>query len=255
MNMGNLDYVLANRSHWDLKAAEYEAYGRRMWAGEPVWGVFGTPEADVGLLPDDLGGKLVLEDGCGTGYVSAWVARRGAHPIGLDNSPRQLASAARFQAEHELLFPLIHGVAETLPFRDEIFDVVISEYGAAIWSDPYLWIPEAARVLKPGGELIFLGNSVLSMLCMPELDDGTPTDPTLKRQQRGIHRFDWPDDDSVEFHISHGDRLRLLRTCGLEVTDLIEVFAGQGAKSSEGWADPEWARQWPVEEVWMAAKR
>lgn len=248
------DYILSNRAHWDIQADEYEEYGRRMWAGEPVWGVFGVPEAGVGMFPGDLHGKLVLEDGCGTGYVSAWMARRGAKPVGLDNSPRQLASAANFQKENDLRFPLIHGIAETLPFGDETFDIVISEYGAAIWSDPYLWIPEAARVLKPGGELVFLGNSVLLMLCMPELDDGTRTDPTLKRPQAGIRRFEWPDDDSVEFHISHGDRIRLLRKCGLEVEDLIDVYAQKGAKSSYGWADPQWSRQWPVEEVWKARK-
>ncbi|MDH3469983.1 MAG: methyltransferase domain-containing protein [Acidimicrobiia bacterium] len=248
------DYILTNRAHWDVQADDYEDYATNLWAGEPVWGVFSVPEADVGLLPVDLEGKLVLEDGCGTGYVSAWMARRGAHPIGLDNSPRQLASASRFQQEHDLVFPLIHGIAETLPFRDKVFDVVVSEYGAAIWSDPYLWIPEAARVLKPGGELIFLGNSVLLMLCMPELDDGTPVDPTLKRDQRGMRRFEWPDDDSVEFHISHGDRIRLLRECGMEVEDMIDVYAHEGATSSYGWADQNWARQWPVEEVWKARK-
>jgi len=217
-------------------------------------GVFSVPEGDVGLLPADLEGKLVLEDGCGTGYVSAWMARRGANPIGLDNSPRQLAIASRLQKEHDLAFPLIHGIAETLPFREEVFDVVVSEYGAAIWSDPYQWIPEAARVLKPGGELVFLGNSVLLMLCMPELDDGTPVDPTLKRGQKGMRRFEWPDDDSVEFHISHGDRIRLLHACGMEVEDLIDVYAHEGATSRYGWADAQWARQWPVEEVWKARK-
>ena len=254
MKMERPNYVVPNRAHWDGQADEYEVYGRRMWAGEPVWGVFGAPEPDVGLLPQELKGKLVLEDGCGTGYVSAWMARRGASPIGLDNSPRQLASASKFQDENDLHFPLIHGIAEELPFRDSTFDLVVSEYGAAIWSDPYLWIPEAVRVLKPGGELIFLGNSVLLMLCMPELDDGTPTDATLKRSQLHINRFEWPDDESIEFHISHGDRIRLLRDCGLDVTDLIEIYAAAGAKSSYGWADPQWASQWPVEEVWKARK-
>jgi SAM-dependent methyltransferase len=195
-----------------------------------------------------------LEVGCGTGYVSAWLARAGASPVGLDNSARQLASAAMFQDEFELTFPLIHGVAERLPFRDEAFDLVISEYGAAIWSDPYTWISEAVRVLRPGGELIFLGNSVLFMLVAPELD-GVPAESTLLRPQFDMHRFGWPDEDSVEFHISHGDMLRLLRANGLEVLDLVEIQAPDGAPEVRFNVPRSWARQWPAEEVWRARKR
>jgi hypothetical protein len=44
-----------------------------------------------------------------------------------------------------------------------------------------------------------------------------------------MHRFEWPDDDSVEFHLSHGDMIRLLRRCGLEVEDLIELRPEPGA--------------------------
>jgi hypothetical protein len=38
-----------------------------------------------------------------------------------------------------------------------------------LWrTSPFKWIPEAARLLRPGGELVFLRNSTLSMLCMPD---------------------------------------------------------------------------------------
>ncbi|MFN7974378.1 MAG: class I SAM-dependent methyltransferase [Acidobacteriota bacterium] len=107
--------------------------------------------------------------GCGTGYVSAWLARRGARAVGIDNSPAQLASARQFQDAHGLPFPLIHGDAEHLPFADASFDHAISEYGAAIWCDPRVWIPEAARVLRPGGRLSTCGH-VLLMLAMDEAE-------------------------------------------------------------------------------------
>jgi ubiquinone/menaquinone biosynthesis C-methylase UbiE len=103
----------------------------------------------VHLLPDDLDGQDAIELGCGTAYVSAWLARRGARPVGIDNSEQQLATARRLQAQHSLVFPLIHGNAESVPYPDESFDFAISEYGAAIWADPYHWIPEAARLLRP----------------------------------------------------------------------------------------------------------
>ncbi|MBT8164936.1 MAG: class I SAM-dependent methyltransferase [Acidimicrobiia bacterium] len=249
---GPPDYLERNRAHWDAYAPEWVEMGRRAWAGEPSWGEWGVPDTEFGLLTD-VGGMMALEVGCGTGYVSAWLARAGAAPIGLDNSSQQLATAADFQREFDLSFPLIHGAGEHLPFRTESFDLVISEYGAAIWSDPYTWIPEAVRVLRPGGELIFLGNSVLFMLCAPDLD-GVPAERTMLRPQFGMHRFEWPDDDSVEFHLSHGDMLRLLRANGLEVLDLIEVQAPEGAPEVRFNASRAWARQWPAEEIWRARK-
>jgi cyclopropane fatty-acyl-phospholipid synthase-like methyltransferase len=65
------------------------------------------------VLPRDLGGKDVIELGCGAAYVSAWVARRGARVVGIDNSAAQLATARRLQREHGLDFPLLHGAIAT----------------------------------------------------------------------------------------------------------------------------------------------
>ena len=80
----------------------------------------------------DLAGKDVIELGCGTAYVSAWLARRGARVVGVDNSAAQLATARRLQREHGLAFTLIHGNAEQEPYPDASFDLAISEYGACL---------------------------------------------------------------------------------------------------------------------------
>jgi len=248
------DYVPRNRAAWDRLAPEYVADARRNWQSEPRWGIWGIAEAEVGLLPASLAGKDVLEDGCGTAYVSAWLARRGARPVGIDNSRAQIATARGLQAEHALAFPIVHGIAEQLPFKDASFDLVISEYGAAIWSDPRHWIPEAARVLRPGGELVFLGNAALLMLCMAE-EEGSPADAALKRPYFGMHRFEWPDDPSVEFHLGHGDWIRLLRATGFEILDLIELRPPEEAQTRYPFVALEWARQWPCEEAWKARRR
>jgi len=140
------DHVHRNRSAWDRWAPDYAAAGQRGWAAaEPSWGIWGVPEAQVGVLPAGLAGLDTVELGCGTGYVSAWLARRGARPVGLDISPAQLATARELQERFALRYPLLHASAEHAPFADEAFDLAISEYGASIWCDPYLWIPEAAR--------------------------------------------------------------------------------------------------------------
>jgi SAM-dependent methyltransferase len=185
--------------------------------------------------------------------VSAWLARRGARPVGVDPTPGQLRIAREMQDEHGPRFPLVRAGGEQVPLRDGSFDVAISEYGAAIWADPYRWIPEAARLLRPGGELVFLGNSTLLMLCAPD-DDSAATE-RLVRPQFGMHRFEWPDDPTVEFHLGHGDWIQLLRANGFDIEDLIELRPPVGAQSEYGFVRAEWARQWPCEEVWRARRR
>lgn len=250
------DHVLVNRASWDADAPNWVERGRRSWSGEPSWGIWSVPEADLGILPD-VDGIHAVELGCGTGYVSAWLARRGARPVGLDNSFGQLSTARALQDEFDIPFPLVHGNAERTPFRDATFDLAISEYGAAIWCDPYAWIPEAARIVRPGGRLIFLGHSPLVMLTYPEDDDEVPATETLHRAQFGMHRFVWHEDDhlAIEFVIPHGEMIRLLHSSGFEVEDLIEIRAPANAVTpSDPLATAEWARRWPTEEAWKARK-
>lgn len=247
-------HVLRNRRVWDRWADEYAAAGERNWRSEPSWGIWNIADADVQIFPD-VAGFDVIELGCGTAYISSWLARRGARVTGIDNSTRQLATARRLQDEHNLHFPLIHGDAEQVPLLDLSFDLAISEYGASIWCDPYRWIPEAARLLRPGGQLIFLVNGCLLMLCVPD-DENLPAEPALLRDYFGMHRFEWPDDDeSVEFHLGYGDWIRLLRSNGFEVEDLVELRPGPEASTRYPYVTLEWARCWPSEEVWIARKR
>jgi SAM-dependent methyltransferase len=249
------DHVQRNREAWDSFAERYAGPGRAQWeANQPTWGIYSVPEADVGMLPPSVDGLDVIELGCGTAYVSSWLARRGARPVGIDNSPAQLETARRLQTEFGVEFPLHLGNAEQTPFPDESFDLAISEYGASIWCDPYLWIPEAARILRPGGQLVFLVNGAILMLCAPDAENEPATDRLL-RDYFGMHRFEWPDDPSVEFHLGYGDMIRLLRRCGFEVEDMIEVRPRVEATTSYPYAPVEWARRWPAEEVWKALKR
>ena len=249
------EHVARNRAYWDNMAHEWVEGGRRNWeATDPSWGIWHVPESELRLLPD-VTGRDVIELGCGTAYVSAWLARRGARVVGIDNSEQQLATARRFQAEFGLEFPLIHGNAEAVPLPDASFDLAISEYGASIWADPYRWIPEAARLLRPGGELIFLVNGTLLMLCVPDTEaEGAATDRLLRDYFR-MHRFEWPDDPSVEFHLGYGDMIRLLRSSGFEVEDMVEIRAPVGGTTRFPYVSAEWGRRWPSEEVWKARRR
>jgi SAM-dependent methyltransferase len=249
------EHVARNRSFWDGHAPAYVADGRRNWESEePTWGIFSIPEAEVGLLPAELDGRDAIELGCGTAYVSAWLARRGARPVGIDNSEAQLATARGFQEEFGLDFPLLHGNAEEAPFPDASFDLAISEYGASLWCDPYLWIPEAARLLRPGGELVFITNSVLSILCGPD-DETIPAGDELLRPLFGMHRVEWPGEEGVEFHLPQGKIVEVLRDNGFEIEQLIELRPPEDATTRYTHVSLDWARRFPAEEAWRARKR
>jgi 2-polyprenyl-3-methyl-5-hydroxy-6-metoxy-1,4-benzoquinol methylase len=84
------DHVRRKRALWDGWAKEYAAAGEENWAADnPRWGIWGVAETDLGILPPDIAGEDVIELGCGTAYVSAWLARRGARVVGIDNSEAQ----------------------------------------------------------------------------------------------------------------------------------------------------------------------
>jgi SAM-dependent methyltransferase len=248
------DHVERNRTAWNKSAAEYAEPGRRGWAREPSWGIWGIPESDVHLLPD-VDGLDVIELGCGTAYVSSWLARRGARPVGIDLSENQLATARALQEEHNLHFPLIQASAEAVPLADARFDLAISEYGAAIWCDPYRWIPEAARLLRPGGLLIFLGNASLLVLAMTDSDAEGPAGTVLRRDYFGMHRYEWPDEEGVEFHLNHGDWICLLRGSGFDIEGLIELRPSEDSTTRYPFVTLDWARRWPSEEVWVARRQ
>ena len=245
-----------NRDLWTQTNADYtHAQGTRAWAQEEIsWGIWSVPEREVGALAGiDLDGADVIELGCGTGYVSAWLARRGARPVGVDVTPAQLETARQLQLEHGLDFPLLEADAQAVPLPDASFDLVVSEYGASIWCDPYRWIPEAARLLRPSGRLVFLCNSTLVILCS---DDEEPALERLVQTQFGMHRFEWPE-GGVEYHISHGSWIALLREHGFDVEALHELQAPPDATTHEhyGYVTADWGRRWPAEELWRARKR
>lgn len=205
------------------------------------------------MFPDQLRGRDVIELGCGTAYVSAWLARRGARPVGIDNSPQQLENARAFQREFGLDFPLMLGNAESVPLPDASFDLAISEYGASLWCDPDRWIPEAARLLRPGGQLRFLTNAPMLILCSPDEPDA-PAATQLLRPYFAMHRTEWSDDDAVEFHLPHGEMLQRLIRSGFRVDDLVEIQPPSDASTRFPFVTLQWARQWPSEEVWKATK-
>jgi SAM-dependent methyltransferase len=242
-----------NVALWTQANAEYtDANATTNWALDEIsWGIWAIDESELNVL-GDVKGLDVVELGCGTAYFSAWLAKLGARPTGVDVTPAQLETARRMMAETGIAFPLVEADAAETGLPDASADLVVSEYGASIWVDPYRWIPEAARLLRPGGRLVFLRNSTLVILCS---DDDVPAKERLVHPQFGMKRFEFPE-GGVEFHLPHGEWIDLLRANGFEIERLIELQAPADAVTHEHYAyvTAEWARKWPAEEIWAASK-
>lgn len=254
------EHVRENRRYWDAMADQWVVTGERAWAdAEPSWGIWSIPNGDLPLLAEDLGGIRAIELGCGTGYVSAWMRQRGASVYAIDNSERQLDTARRLARLHGLDdIEWVHGSAESVDRPDGSFDLAISEYGAAIWCEPRTWLTEAHRLLRPGGELTFLGNHPLAMVCSP-LDGSVPVTERLERPYFGLGVLDWRDavdePGGIEFNLPVSGWMQLFRQVGFDVFDYVEIQAPADATGTQFTVTAEWARRFPSEQVWRVRKR
>jgi len=245
------EHVRANREAWDTYAHEYVDRGRRAWGEEPHWGIWHIPETDLQLLPSDLAGKDVIELGCGTAYFGAWLKRAGARRVvGVDVTPAQLETARRLDEEFRLGLELIEANAESVPLPDGSFDVVFSDHGALSWGDPPRVVSEAARLLRPGGRLVFNVTSPFARMCLDE-EAGRQTEELL-RPYFGLHRVD-EGDGAATYNLGYGEWVRLLRANGLAVEDLVEPRPPDGAATTYG-IPVEWAKRWPAECIWVCRK-
>lgn len=255
--MSEPEHVLENRRYWNEQAPQWVASGERNWRSQPNWGIWGLPESELQLLPLDMRGMDAVELGCGTGYVSAWMARRGARVTAIDNSEAQLATAARLAREHPLPIAFFHGNAEATPFAAESFDFAISEYGAAIWCNPNAWIAEAWRILRPGGRLVFLGHHPLAIVCSDI--QGGPVTRTLQRPYFNLGTLDFRavthEPGGVEFNLTTSAWMQLFDAVGFDIERYQELQAPADASGDPFGVDAAWAHAFPSEQVWQLRKR
>jgi SAM-dependent methyltransferase len=240
-----------NRASWDAASDEYQERHRQfIGRAEPRWGMWQLPESELQIL-GDAAGKDVLEYGCGAAQWSILLARAGARPVGLDNSGRQLEHARTLMAEAGVEFPLVHASAGEAPFEDGSFDIVFCDHGAMTFADPYRTVPEAARLLRPGGLFAFNHGTPIETIAWPL--DADHVGDRLVLDYFGLHRVD--DGETSTFNLPYGEWIRLFRANGFVIEDLIEPRPEEGATSSYRDADDiAWARRWPAEEIWRVRK-
>jgi SAM-dependent methyltransferase len=241
-----------NRAWWDRESDSYqETHRAHIGRPDPRWGLWQLPERELGIL-GDVRNEDVLELGCGAAQWSVLLARLGARPVGVDNSARQLEHARVALDAAGLDFPLVHAPAERVPLPDASFDVVFADHGANRFADPYEWVPEAARLLRPGGLLAFSGSTPFEAMCWNEPADRM--EPVLRLDYFGMHRVEEAD-GPVQFELPYGEWIRLFRANGFEIEGLREIRPSEGAESTYRTAEEtDWARRWPMEQIWLVRK-
>jgi ubiquinone/menaquinone biosynthesis C-methylase UbiE len=154
----------------------------------------------------------VLELGVGSGLNLAFYdPARVAAVTGIDPSPPLLRRAGSRGTRAPVPVTLVEGVAERLPFDSGSFDSAIVTYSLCSMDDPARALAELRRVLRPGGELVFVEHGLAP-------DAGTRwwqrrLDPIWRRFAGGC-RLD-------------SDPLALLRDAGFVVDDLTAAYSGR----------------------------
>ncbi|MEJ7630547.1 MAG: class I SAM-dependent methyltransferase [Nocardioidaceae bacterium] len=214
----------ANRADWDRTADDYQReHGEFLRDVGFVWCPEGLDEAEARLL-GDVDGRRVLEIGCGAGQCSRWLVTRGASVAGVDLSLRQLQHSRRIDDSTAISVPTACATATSLPIASGSVDIVCSAFGAFPFIvDIGVALGEVARVLRPGGRLVF---SVVHPTRWMFPDDPSADGLTVSRSY--FDRTPYVETDAtgrptyVEPHHTLEDWTRALVGAGLTLTYLHE---------------------------------
>jgi len=136
-----------------MSALAPESYAA--WRGSEIGAA--TDRLERGLILDlagDVGGREVLDVGCGDGEFAVELGRRGAFVTGVDASPAMIGAAKRRAERLGAAVPFQVATAQQLPFSAGQFDLVTAITILCFVDDPSPVFGEIARVLRPGGRVV-----------------------------------------------------------------------------------------------------
>ncbi|HEY8490342.1 MAG TPA: class I SAM-dependent methyltransferase [Dehalococcoidia bacterium] len=228
-----------NRQAWNRRARKYQAEAGSSLPTDRIH--YASPafpyDDELGLV-GDVGGRDVLEIGCGAAQCGIAMAKQGARVTGLDLSEEQLACARELAAREGVSLRLVHGSMEDLSaFADASFDLVFSACALGYVADWAAVCREAGRVLRPGGAFVFsTSHPVFQVVANRELWHD-PTYPT-SYFARGPLRWEWDEGSGVwftEYKRTLGDLLNPLAAAGLLLERLEEPQPVRPAAEDPYW--------------------
>lgn len=176
---GYLD-ILPSRELYALSAEEIAGQQERLereGAGvdaDPAE-VFGACWEAAERLLGDVSGKLILDACCGSGFVARSLAERGARVVALDvaGGARGLDGLARWRRDRTVILEITRADMCRIPFQSATFDFILIGGALAGMRRPERCVIEASRVLRDGGQVLVLGETV-GPRSGPALQGGDP---------------------------------------------------------------------------------
>ena len=230
----------ANRAWWDAEADAYHAeHGAFLGDEGFVWGPEGWTEDELDLLAVGPG-MTVLEIGAGAAQCSRWLTgRRDVRVVASDLSRGMLRTAQRIDAARDAApVPLLQCDGGTLPLVDGSVDRVFTAYGVVPFvADLDGVLAEAARVLRPGGRLVFSTSHPVRW-AFPDVPGEAGLTATTSYFDRtpyvesagGVATY-------AEHHRTVGDLVRAVVGAGLVLVDLVEPeWPARNRQTWGGWS-------------------
>ncbi len=211
------------RAAWNQVSARYQER-QAIPTHSAHYGPWAPTEEELRLL-GDVRGLRILEIGCGGGQTSIALARAGAVVAGLDLSDAQLALARRLAAEAGVRVAFQQGRADDLSaYASAAWDLVFSAYAFPYVEQMPRALAECARVLVPGGRLVFCQDHPLRACFFDAADEEDTVYPSRNYFDRSPMRWHFADTGvaMVSYHRTLADWIGLLAEAGFTLRRLLE---------------------------------
>ena len=232
MTAETTEHVRKNREHWEQESDEYQERNRAQLNRWDLlgWGVYDVAEDEI-----QCARRRRRAARAGARLWRLPVRHQGGHARREGDRARLLDRAAASWLENfdetGVRFPVVQASGERVPFRDEAFDLVFCDHGVMGFADPFLTVPEVARVLRPGGRFVFNGTTPWIWVAWGQQEEELPATREMRSDYFGLRsaEFEDPSWRTTEFQLTYGDWIRLFRANGLVVEDLIELRPDEDA--------------------------